>query len=582
MAGNYDYPRAGNPSRLSPPSAPPDRRPEITARLRHLRELLDSDRQRDRQRLAIETLDSELLHMSAEPISSRLERRRRGLEAQLGVQPSDLSHDSTESTTSAPGSGVMMRSRRRPVRPSERLQRFREQSGSPGPSELESIRSRSRLMDPASTLSPLGERPPRIGSPDLLSQEYSGEAQVNFENRWRAKRRKLDSDDTGNMYKGFKYGHYGQVVPGQLKMELDSCDGGQYSESNGDSSLPEHVLLDDSSVYCTKSDRCNMILRHQGETPFCLKKIVIKAPKSGFDAAIQEGMIFVSMERDDLLARTSSYRIQYSPRQSSRRAEQGQIRLPPSAEYFNSVRSPLRSLEETPTSLSSRQNGTHYHTLAESSDREESHPSVSRVPGFRVTTDYDDKSDDGFEDDDSENVDSAMAPEVAYERLRSLHDLALSQYRDRPRHSHHLDTEEDDSSGDEGGWDENLVASDLEDSSGARYIASVLRNARSLGQYINRRRHMPSLIQLVPILKDPSTFGTWAEGDSRSEPLIPHATFFIQRDKDLVAIKFDPPVSGKFILIKLWAPSADANIDIQSIIAHGYAGTRYFPAITAR
>lgn len=101
--------------------------------------------------------------------------------------------------------------------------------------------------------------------------------------RWRSKRRKLESDDNREGLRGFGYGQYGQVVPGVLKMEIASCDGGTY-EPTGESSWPENVLRNDPSVYCTKSDRCNLVLRHRGEAPFCLKKIVIKAPKTGYDA----------------------------------------------------------------------------------------------------------------------------------------------------------------------------------------------------------------------------------------------------------------------------------------------------------
>ena len=36
--------------------------------------------------------------------------------------------------------------------------------------------------------------------------------------------------------------------------------------------------------------------------------------------------------------------------------------------------------------------------------------------------------------------------------------------------------------------------------------------------------------------------------------------------------------SGRFILLKLWSPSKDQNIDIQSIVIHGFAGPRFFPA----
>lgn len=101
--------------------------------------------------------------------------------------------------------------------------------------------------------------------------------------RWRSKRRKLESDDNREGPRGFGYGQYGQVVPGMLKMEIASCDGGTY-EPTGESSWPENVLRNDPSVYCTKSDRCNLVLRHRGEAPFCLKKIAIKAPKTGYDA----------------------------------------------------------------------------------------------------------------------------------------------------------------------------------------------------------------------------------------------------------------------------------------------------------
>lgn len=115
------------------------------------------------------------------------------------------------------------------------------------------------------------------GSPVLGSREPSSDNQTD---RRRAKRVKLDSDDKREGIRGFSYGHYGQVVPGPLEMEIVSCDGGPYG-TNGRNSWPENILLDDNSVYSAKSNRCNIILRHQGQTPFCLKKLVIKAPRAG-------------------------------------------------------------------------------------------------------------------------------------------------------------------------------------------------------------------------------------------------------------------------------------------------------------
>ena len=129
---------------------------------------------------------------------------------------------------------------------------------------------RSLLDDPIPTLS----------SPTLEAQEYSGEAEHNR----RVKRRKLDTDKTDSEFRGFKYGKYGQVEPGQLKMEIVSCDGGMYDEHPPGNYAAENILKNDGTVYCTKSNRCNLVLRHQGATVFSLKELIIKAPHSGYTA----------------------------------------------------------------------------------------------------------------------------------------------------------------------------------------------------------------------------------------------------------------------------------------------------------
>ena len=141
-----------------------------------------------------------------------------------------------------------------------------------------------RLNEASSNLSSLLDQPiPRIGSPDMSTREYSGEAEVNR----RRKRRKLSPGDsaTGHM-NGHHYGYRGQVVSGPLRMEIVRCDGGVHSEAarNGREYWPENVLRNDKSVYCTDDSRCNIIMRHLGETLFALKKIIIKAPEKGFTA----------------------------------------------------------------------------------------------------------------------------------------------------------------------------------------------------------------------------------------------------------------------------------------------------------
>ena len=68
------------------------------------------------------------------------------------------------------------------------------------------------------------------------------------------------------------------------------------------------------------------------------------------------------------------------------------------------------------------------------------------------------------------------------------------------------------------------------------------------------------------------------------ELLVPHARFFIEKKKSKCTIRFDPPVSGRFILLKIWSSHHDptSNIDIQSVMARGFAGPRYFPSIEMR
>ena len=68
--------------------------------------------------------------------------------------------------------------------------------------------------------------------------------------------------------------------------------------------------------------------------------------------------------------------------------------------------------------------------------------------------------------------------------------------------------------------------------------------------------------------------------DGHDDKNVTCARFSIKRGKYKVAIKFDPPVSGRFILLKAWANRS--NVDVQSVIAKGYGGCRFFPAKSVR
>lgn len=355
----------------------------------------------------------------------------------------------------------------------------------------------------------------------------------------RAKRRKLESDDKREGPQAFRYGHYGQVVPGALKMEIKMCDGGTYDDSDGENSWPENILRNDSAVYCTKSDRCNLILKHRGDAPFCLSKIDIKAPKSGYNAPVQEGMVFVSMAYDDVLARTAAFKVlRPSPRRSNRSRRTG---LQPSEEYLNAFRTPLQTLERA--------------VFGNTDSPSDSDSDIRTIAGpdapdpmaeFQVTTEYDGASDnddgcDMDDEDDADDVDGSESDESETER--GIVSDEATFYRRRDEMLQRIEAVE---------WSYEMEQRGLE-----------------------RRRRIPNRAELAASSAPPESRPL---GPSSPPVLKPHARFSIERAKSMVSIKFDPPASGRYILIKLWNPRNDGNIDIRSIITYGFAGPRFFPA----
>ncbi|KAF2490566.1 hypothetical protein BU16DRAFT_432512, partial [Lophium mytilinum] len=393
----------------------------------------------------------------------------------------------------------------------------------------------------------------------------------------RPKRRKLEHESEGLSFANPKYGHFGQVVPGRLRMEIVSCDGGQYTEESSSALYrPENVLKNDRSVYCTKSSRCNLLLKHQGETTFCLEKVVIKAPERGFTAPIQEGMIFVSMESDELLSGTAGYQIDYnnksglhSSNSSASSQDEEEISLAESltdpavwaasrlgrAEALDQERDYVemqhqrlrwqrsrRRLHDElmheeprpPTRHDSPSNATI--NMADNCDwpvADSTHSSAGvsapTPPPFTVTTES-----DGDSSEDEQ-------PSAAVLRDRLHRD---SQWR--------VDTD------------------DEEDAARAAFWEPRDGRFGSSGYLRATRRSTPSRIE-------PKDASPEADG-----LIPPHARFFIAKHKNKITVKFDPPVSGKFVLLKLWSPQHNGNIDIESVLFHGYSGPRYFPSCQMR
>ena len=104
--------------------------------------------------------------------------------------------------------------------------------------------------------------------------------------RRRPKRRRLDSEASVLPKQPIKYGHYGQVEPGKLKLDIVSCDGGEHRDPRHPQTYlgSANLLRHDKSVYCSDRPSSSIILQHADDTPFCLEKLHICGPEHGFTA----------------------------------------------------------------------------------------------------------------------------------------------------------------------------------------------------------------------------------------------------------------------------------------------------------
>ena len=227
-------------------------------------------------------------------------------------------------------------------------------------------------------------------------------------------------------------------------------------------------------------------------------------------------MIFVSMESSNLLAHTACYRM-YDPyddieetlnlfvdgtnanRPLSRRRDSNPDRTIPPPVSNSVPRSVRHNNDASSTSFSSNP-----FPLIDLGDNSTPPPRTSTVPetsGFKVTTTCD------FPSSDEEEPSSAAT-------------LADLYRRDHLPPAYHINTSDEESENDH----------DL-----------VMRRARELGLPWNRRqrrrrRAKPGRIEVVLPHSLDST-------DTEAPKVLPpHARFFIQRERSVISVKFDPPV----------------------------------------
>lgn len=256
--------------------------------------------------------------------------------------------------------------------------------------------------------------------------------------------------------------------------------------------------------------------------------------------SVREGLVFVSMHHDDRLSRTERYQIPYAAKPGRQASAGSEDR----DEYAQAV-SPVVTLRRRDGTVELRRRNSLF-SLGLDDDEPE------------------DENDDDEDDDDDDDDDYSLAQiprEFAATSLPPFNvTMECSDDEDAPRPGRHapnrigsLPFESDDSE------DYN----NLDDPFFDDFSAFRLRESS-------------------PSLEDPEPPIAATSVPSGGDLLVPHARFNIEKGRSKCTIRFDPPISGRFVLLKMWSPrqSAGSNIDIQSVVARGFAGPRYFPSMT--
>ncbi|KAG9253878.1 uncharacterized protein F5Z01DRAFT_637090 [Emericellopsis atlantica] len=425
----------------------------------------------------------------------------------------------------------------------------------------------------------------------------------------RQKRRKVLTDEGDKSRAPLRRGRRGQVEPGELHMEMVSCDGGMFSDESMYSAA--NILKNDSSVYCTKGSRCNIVLQHSGSGPFALQELVIKGPRSvNYSHPVREGMIFVAGDNDDDLKRTTQYQIEYdAPLRSLGRDEdeRGHLR--------RTIATTQR--DEGGTTSTRIRRAPHYRAN-ESGYRTPQMPTEFDAPRNDIVATTQCSDDNVFLGSDPRSrfrrlptyvgqpiETSEIRPSAFGVRLEELDEpgagLALIEDEPTPTFSRLLQNEQNARAAARAGASASQQNDRTQDGTTqrTRMLQRELAGFRGQDDDANdpeartssshRAGRDGEMLQAeLRTLREVLNLESDGTSDELSSPagelLVPHARFLMDGRKSTCTIRFDPPVSGRFILLKLWNSHTEpsCNIDIQSITAKGFAGPRFFPAIQLR
>ncbi|WPH00735.1 Hypothetical protein R9X50_00356500 [Acrodontium crateriforme] len=409
----------------------------------------------------------------------------------------------------------------------------------------------------------------------------------------RLKRRRLEPSRTPAPRPAIKYGHYGQVEPGKLKLELVSCDGGEHVDARHPQTYlgPKNLLRHDKSVYCSERPTTNILLRHADDSPFCLEKLHIVGPESGFTAPVREGIAYIAMSLVDLRKYIDP------PIHARRSASHFAPRVPPPRAQSNSLRHIHLSPE--PLSLMDALIDPEINAALDTMRREYDRPAEQyrrRGENLDELLHYSDDPSSAYVDFDPQcdippsDEGESWPSEDGIDPVTLLSDEETGPEDSTPQevidflqHRHRLmrrryEIENWDREDEQWNHVSGFAAENDDDQSSNQQNVTRLEAIMTRSRVYDSSR--PNLQPRNNDINDntPPDGGQSAESEPAEDPNVTCARFQIRHGRHKVAIKFVPEVSGRYVLIKLWA--GRSNVDVQSIIAKGYGGLRFFPAVS--
>ncbi|KAF2404612.1 hypothetical protein EJ06DRAFT_553463 [Trichodelitschia bisporula] len=558
MSGNFDFPPSSDPNSVIG---------RLTARFEGLRQTLQANNNREE---GTTTREGAVQRQTA---SSRV--RHRPVTSMPTPIPPPTGSEARPAASSSGSSSTTAQSRPRPrsrtlVNEMSSLRRMRQdthEEGQPASDEQSLYTGGESLsqMNPVwNGLLAEARYAPSVSQqlidlsstePQTSSADRHAEARTMF--RRRQNKRVKISHGADVTFPSISYGHFGQVEPGQLKLEIVKCEGVDYHNDTRLVHRVENVLRDDKTIYCAKSSRCNLMFRHQAEALFTLESLVIKAAQSCYAMLPHKGMVFVGMSAEKLIKGAASYHVRYSSCASIPSDD---------SEFCNSL---------------TRVEGLHDPDILEASRR---HGHVGMDSVFaRSDRLQSGRSDFAFDMDDvgDEN------PEPFDEEQFDFDNCILTQALDSeittaptPPPPFTIVVERDDMSAD------GDSASDTEPqpiripTGSLRPIGRTTVDSSPSGRSRRRIQLWPQPPAYMPRRR--LSVGTVEpRNDANEDELLePSARFSIYKGHGKVTVKFDPPLSGRFILLKMFSPRQpdESNIVIQHVGATGFVGPRFFPS----